>query len=317
MFIDPYATRYAKQYKSDRIKKQVAEALINNDVDQAFVNIAVPGGIIENLSLLVHSDPGEDIEQFTQPLIINRLGNDHVVLDGRPFITDARGVDKNLSDYRVRQHADFMLLIYRGVFTDILVKGATDMSSAVHLTIKFFEHFITSTIVTRLNLRNDFDTQKRLSILCYLYYLIMSSEEKVSLEDKRTREFLKLWIVRNLPYNAVDVDSVLENIDDMDSLEGFCANLYNATQNPRLKTMKADDLYTLVAGSWFGINAREIIGVALEHVPTFMALVYSSLTDRSFRKCVLASRITTFGDRNYRERSEECLRRLYLNYVSR
>ncbi len=51
----------------------------------------------------------------------------------------------------------------------------------------------------------------------------------------------------------------------------------------RLQDLKVATLYTYLAGSWFGMNRIELMGVTVEHLPTFVAIVFYALTTRSYR----------------------------------
>ncbi|MFO5979474.1 hypothetical protein ACLBSL_32845, partial [Klebsiella pneumoniae] len=40
-----------------------------------------------------------------------------------------------------------------------------------------------------------------------------------------------------------------------------------------------------------GTASRENVGVALEHMPTYITLIYMALADRSYRKTVLSQKV--------------------------
>ena len=47
--------------------------------------------------------------------------------------------------------------------------------------------------------------------------------------------------------------------------------------------------------SWFGSNAKEILAVALEHPPTWYAIVFSSLEERTYKNSMIARVAERFG----------------------
>jgi hypothetical protein len=52
------------------------------------------------------------------------------------------------------------------------------------------------------------------------------------------------------------------------------------------------------ASTWFGYEKNKVVSVAVEHPPTFAALVYSSLASKAFKGCLLAQVIDKTGRRN-------------------
>jgi hypothetical protein len=47
-------------------------------------------------------------------------------------------------------------------------------------------------------------------------------------------------------------------------------------------------LITLTGQSWFGLNAKEILAIALEHPPTWTTIVHHALQERTYRNSVIA-----------------------------
>jgi hypothetical protein len=46
-------------------------------------------------------------------------------------------------------------------------------------------------------------------------------------------------------------------------------------------------LLTIVRNSWFGTNAKDYIAVALEHPPTWMAIVYTAIVERTYKNSMI------------------------------
>jgi hypothetical protein len=46
-------------------------------------------------------------------------------------------------------------------------------------------------------------------------------------------------------------------------------------------------LFTVLGGTWFGANAKELVAVALEHPPTWISILLAAFTERSFRNSQL------------------------------
>jgi hypothetical protein len=60
------------------------------------------------------------------------------------------------------------------------------------------------------------------------------------------------------------------------------------TDSVRLKDFNAGVLFTLLGNTWFGANAKEMIAVATEHPPTWIAMLLSAFTERTFKNSQIA-----------------------------
>jgi hypothetical protein len=54
---------------------------------------------------------------------------------------------------------------------------------------------------------------------------------------------------------------------------------------------------TVTRNSWYGTNAKEIISVALEHPPTWAAIVFTALNERTFKNSMIYKIAERFGKR--------------------
>lgn len=99
-----------------------------------------------------------------------------------------------------------------------------------------------------------------------------------------------------LRMNANEVEGILSQAgitsildeDSTDSLEGFCQLLASRIDTPKMNGFNSVLLQTILIGSWFGINNRELIAVATEYPPYFIMLVYRSLGERTFKDTDIA-----------------------------
>ena len=64
-------------------------------------------------------------------------------------------------------------------------------------------------------------------------------------------------------------------------------------------------LYNALGNSWFGSNKTELISVALEHPPTWVAMIYTAVNDRGYRK----SQIGAIALNSARKQSDKLLTR--------
>lgn len=72
------------------------------------------------------------------------------------------------------------------------------------------------------------------------------------------------------------------NTHVMNSLEDFCKTCQEVSKSVRLRDLNPVTLMGLVGSAWYGDNGRELMAVALEHPPTWLALLDRALNDRGY-----------------------------------
>lgn len=262
-----------------------------------------------NILLVTPEERNDDIPAFMEPVVIEDLSHVRkVVVDIRPFSSIARGT----GDYRITSYNDYTTAMTRAIFQDRLNAGSIyTFVSQMPFAWRVFDRWVTGTIVNRMNLRNDLDVQIRLSIVSAIYFqlLFYNDPAEALVKEYETIQYKAASLTNT---NLDLVKEVLDKIERMDSIEDYCSAVATATGSIRLDNFKFVGLFNMISSSWFGVNAREIVGVALEHLPTFYALVYSALTDRSYRKCLLGKTIDSIRDRAAEERFSYAMKDLLL-----
>jgi len=82
------------------------------------------------------------------------------------------------------------------------------------------------------------------------------------------------------------------------SAEDLTSNIKAVVQNVRLNSFNLVGLLTLIKNSWFGERARVLLSVAIEHPPTWAAIVYEAVNERTFRNSLIAKIAERLGKRS-------------------
>jgi hypothetical protein len=130
----------------------------------------------------------------------------------------------------------------------------------------------------------DMNNQLQLRVLALIYYSHLFSETYT--DD----DFLKLLIRAR---EDVLIPKVIEEINarvtKLDNIDDFCAACYEVTGNIRMKDLDYTVLINIFGNNWGGQNGKELVLLAMEHPPTWISLVYASLTQRAFKKNFVTS----------------------------
>lgn len=240
------------------------------------------------------SDIEKDIPPFNHP-IIN--------VEYKWIALDLRAVTKLTPDkesYELKSDGEYSLLLQRFILTGMWFTG----KQASIYTLKFphfaYAGWLSDNLVKRFGL--DLSNQIQLRVLALIYYAKLFSNDFTDEDFHKLSIRLKEDII--VPELLQDIYSKIKKLDTIDD---FCTACYDVTGNIRLKNLDYSVLMTVISNNWVGLNGKELVLLALDHPPTWIALVYSSLTQRSFKK----NYITTVTEKlNKRGNGDDFLKNL-------
>lgn len=264
MILDPFKTTITKAYKSEFMRGQVIRA-------------AIAAGNVDPIFEVKEGDT--DTPLFSQPLIFNMPGRDKsmVAIDTRQY--------KGSNGFVMEQVA---LLRMRAALT---LYGAREenLSAFYHPVAQIAYANIVAGIISQ---RFGVDPKLKLQITAAAaahYYNITHSVENGYNDTELP--MLMQSIIRNLHLPMDIVDVTLDKMEYSDTLEGFCKNIQRVDGTDRTADFSPGLMINGCSGLWFGINANETTAVALEHAPTFCAMLYQALGDGSYSRGEMAKRL--------------------------
>lgn len=222
------------------------------------------------------TDIEKDITPFNHP-VINK--------QEKWIALDLRSVTKptdNKTSHEVRNEAEYSLLLQRFILSGMWFTNKQSLLYSLKFPHFVYATWISDNLAKRFGL--DLSSQLQLRILSLIYYAKLFT-------NNFTKEDISKLIVRlkNDIIVPTLVDEIYDKIEKLDTIEDFCNCCYAVTGNIRLKNMDSNILMSVVANNWVGLNGKELITLAIDHPPTWIALVYAALQQRSFKKNYLTS----------------------------
>lgn len=270
MFISPYDTTIcAKFLIKEKIVTQIMEKKIAGDL------------YAENDIYYVTQD-NRDVKPFSHPIVVTYSNNvDKIV------VVDARGISSiNERTGELRPTTEFQYQSIRAkLIKEVWMDGnPNDIMSLSDLQVSVFAKMLSATLTRRLNL--DSYVELTITIIAAYYYINLFFDGIGSDEDTLLRHAKRISRSINVP--IMNVMEVISEVGDMKNLDSFCRACAFHGNSVRLETLSVGVVYTMMGGMWFGANAVEQSAVALEHPPTFLAMLYMAVSDKSYRKSILA-----------------------------
>lgn len=287
MYQLPYQTKICSLYSQavlDRIRREAAKA----ELSLPFPEVKTPNGVlIKNCYFVTPSPEHEDIPLFTQYLDIGVPGKPRLLIDGRRYFKyDARS-----GTYRLVANNDWSFECVRMALNlSSLTGDETAFNRLGDVPAKVFNRWVSGPLTTRYQL--PIESQMALYVITAYYYYAMSMPE-LGEENPDARQQFAPVISRITGVPPDFVMDIISEVGPLNNADDLIYAMSTKSRQERTGELKFKDLYLLLASSWFGNNARENVGVALEHLPTFIAMLYMAIGDRSYRKTIIMQRAET------------------------
>jgi hypothetical protein len=210
-------------------------------------------------------------------------GKHYMIVDLRQF-----GVmDPKQRTFKVRDHAGARMAISRALLEHHMQNhGAEWLRDLSPVPATAFARTIAQNIAYRYSL--DPGMQVILSVYsAYYYYGLFDTDQDDDGQAGMTRMVLK--ITRATKADANTVQRIIADLGKIHTITEFCEKIPAITGSVSLQKFDAAMLMQLVSHLWFGAFASEIVGVSMEHPPSWLALCYAGLEDATYTRCRLAA----------------------------
>lgn len=277
-FNTPHDTQIGSAVSISELRHKIEHAKAMGRVHYETLPIGIDG-TNGKLYLIEGGNVESDIiGYFNQPIITFNKGDDDLeaVIDVRKFGT----YDTKQFLFRVRNHAEYEWHINRALLSmywvSQRVNALRDISA---IAVAVYSQLISQTISRKYAL--DLGDQFKIGIIsAFHYYCLFESEDL----DESEKNRLMGRIARELHIPAQKVVEVLADIDHIDGIPDLCNTIKSSLGTVRLDEFTPGILCELVRSCWFGTDSYEHVVVGLEHIPTWLCIIYSCLTQTSYKR---------------------------------
>lgn len=238
-----------------------------------------------------------NIPAFTHPLLIEVESSTGGVLPGwgpMSLVVDVRPFGKwnqHQHQFDVRNAIEYDLLVFRAKLNSIwLTHPAEVLRDVSPFAMSVFCAWVSENVSRRFAL--DPLEQMKLSILTGFLYQSLFTDLKELSERDRLR--MAQSIAKATFAKAADVLEILDQFHaPLSGVKEFCDRAQEVTGSIRLQEFNIGILANIVGKTWYGPNAHEVLFAALEHPPTWLAIMMAASTERTFKN----SQITKIAER--------------------
>lgn len=254
----------------DKVVVEVEKLIISTDnLEDKFLGFK---GEVQPLFITGRDNEEDGISVFNHPVRVSVKDKVYMVSDLRSCIT--RGEVSNTVEYSY--------IVSRNLLSCAWLDSYDTIKTDMELAGMVFSAWVADVVSKRYLL--EAGEQSSVMVAALFYWLSLFEKEV-------NKDSVDLCVVKaskwfKLP--SVFCYGVLEKLDRTEDIEGFCKMLAVASGNSRLESLNSGILITILGNTWYSINAKELIAVGLEHVPTYLSVIYAAVTQKNFRSSIIA-----------------------------
>lgn len=243
---------------------------------------------------VTNSKDHDDIPGFTQYVNIGDGKESILAIDGRHYMT----LDTDLGIERLVKTNAWRHQCVRMSLNNVLLKGDHDVFSRLtDLPCRLFYRWVSAILTKKYSLHVS--VQANLWVICCFYYMAMIYED---LREPGDARLLQMDVVANATGIPLDtVSEIAQKLGKLHNAQDLCDNITKHAGTLQLGKLSDTALFILAGSSWYDVNGRENIQVALEHLPSWIAIVYTAIDDRTYNKSDIAIRLESAARRGEKE----------------
>lgn len=284
-----YKTAYQTFACNGAVTRKTTEALQIALIQGSLT--ALPGN--GNLPAIYQVEGGSTVSDavpaFAHPFLFDDSHKKPTLsMDARSF----GAIHQGSREFAVRNETEYRLALRRAQLNQVWLHQDPAILrniSAVPLTV--FANWVSES--ARRTFALEAHEQMQIMILAGVYYCSLFTDEDEMSENSKLA--IVSTLTRTLRVTAQSVLDVLDAIPMMTGVESFCQHCQTVTGSVRLKNLNVGTLYAMLGGSWWGTNAKEMVAVALEHPPTWIAILMAAFTERGYKKSAITQLVERPG----------------------
>lgn len=282
-----YETTATQGFVMQKIMTALKEALYSSEVRQVE---GWPIFMVEGCGRY-----GEAVPSFAHPLAFPYKGygdekeEQYIAVDMRAF----GRFDQRENEFVVGPNkVQYNLALTRAKLTSVWINRDKEILRDVsQMPMAVYSAWISENIARRYAL--DPQEQFTLAILAGVFYYSLFHDEPEL--DERNQMRVVNAIARGLRCQTADVMKVTDQVSVIPNMTAFCEKAAEIASPIRLDKLSAGVLITLLGFTWYGTNDKEMLAVAIEHPPTWIAMLMGAASERYYHNTQLAKLVERFS----------------------
>jgi len=265
------------------------------DVEVARTEGSLVSGLIPDAPSILSILNDADVPVIAHPITFTSVVDQKVytAVDLRPYRTQIRRIGEANVELPNTGPVPFNLM--RARLQQLWnQKNPPDLLNLSDLPATVYSNWVANTLSNKLSL----DVQTTISIQAFAAFFYLCQFEEGPQRKLDEREMV-------LYAKAVDRLTRIPQMRVYDHLAAYGKTITNAKEfveavktinSVRIASVSVGLLFTTIATSWFGSAAiREVVGVAVEYPPTFLAMLWAACQEKTYRNTPIGQLVQRLG----------------------
>jgi len=294
--LKPYLTTYGSLLNIAKLEKALLMYINTADLNELEYEYVSEG---DNRSIFItgYNDEEQELPVFEHPIVLTTLkGHVVTISDVRRYVKPVKELPARLSDI-VKDVNSLEFIVLRNILTKDFVNSDISKYSAVFKSATSGMGLWLSSMVNTAVLLDPVESFN-IEIIASVYantLLYNHTEVKANIDTIIARVIGSKHVYK---FSKNDIKELASSyiVTDAGGLEELIINLQNVLPPEKAEFITIDSLIGVLGNIWYGPGGSETPIIALEHMPTWLALMNSSIINRSYQK----SRIGMLLDKHKR-----------------
>ena len=296
LHLNPYNTTVGKLTNIKPIQKQITDTRIKTDMKYMNLGLRDVGGV--RPMFVTGTYHGEDmIPTFTHPIIVTDNNEiTYMVSDLRSAMRKSVTVKPDGSNLKEavlnKDSSDFTIL--RNTLSSLwITENHTNRAMMLTdtLPIEVFGKLISNLLGNKLSLLPGHKLD--ISVVAMTYYLVLTTGTDNPDYAKLAHQISKISRLDKEYVTDVLSRGTLDTLDT----KGMLSYMVTVLGLASIPKIDSGILYNLIGTTWYGVGGKDIMPVALEHPPTWITLVQSSITNKNYKNSMLSRTVQVTGNK--------------------
>lgn len=270
MFTDPYKTTIGSVINISSVEKEIRQSIISK---KDFIKV-------NDKNLTIEIYPNGLIPKFEHPLLVNLMNKlTYSVIDLSPFVRLNDNGEISVVNYPLYNFQR----IRNGLTSELINNGNRSIKSLPGRLVNTYTDLITNSLAATLNLNNE-EVLIIKTLSAWFFYCNLMQDTAVGEIELET---ILANIARDTNIAAIFSSRYIDGTF-INNVDEFIEMIKDKIDNPNIQKLNTGVFYTVLAKNinssvWVGLDKHQLLAIGIEHIPTFVALVYITLSEPVFR----------------------------------
>jgi len=292
MIINPYDTSFGSMINRGPIVKGLTKYLVEADKN---LNYEYSNADDCRLVFITgYNDDEKELPLWEHPILFqDHKGNDIVAVDMRKYIK-IQGEFNTLQSI-VKDKGGYEYMLLRAMIMSDMQSEVYGSFTILSKNIALAYSYWLSDSINSVVLLNPLEKSRLEVIIMHFANMLMVNGDI----DSSAVETSKVKISKSkisIPMNVKAVGEIIDLLKhDVSEIDDLVANIKAGLNSPKSDMIDSNTLVNMLASSWFGPGGSESVMMGIESMPTWIAMLYSSSSNKSYKRSRLATILEKHG----------------------